>query len=335
MLIDIYNSEITVAHLLGVKQSAKAVIADINLQIRRGELVYLIGKVGSGKSTLLKSLYGEIPICGERARVLGFDLLTIRNKEIPFLRRKLGVVFQDFQLLPDRNIYENMRYVLEATKIFAPNDYHKRICEVLHMVKLERKSLKMPYELSGGEQQRAAIARALLNNPELIIADEPSANLDPETSQEIISLFADIAAMGCGVILGTHDLSLIESFPSRTFRIRENILEEIDVYEIFGFERSNDVVECGNFVEDESDEQECLEEELFEQPYDEHELQNEVFEPVEEEFNEDHVEGYVEDDVFDDQEPLAMEVFESVSEEVLDDNHEEGYLEDEYVEQRG
>lgn len=190
----------------------------INLKINEGEFVYLIGKVGSGKSSLLKSLYAEIPIASGDARVLDYDLASIRLKDKPYLRRKLGIVFQDFQLLTDRSAYDNLRFVLEATGWKDKVEINQRIEDVLRHVGMLNKSYKKPHELSGGEQQRIVIARALLNNPRIIIADEPTGNLDPATGVAIVRHLHDIAAEGTTVIMATHNMALVEQFPARVIK---------------------------------------------------------------------------------------------------------------------
>ncbi|WP_297069054.1 cell division ATP-binding protein FtsE [uncultured Duncaniella sp.] len=187
----------------------------VNLSVEEGEFVYLIGKVGSGKSSLLKSIYADIPIASGDARVLDYDLTTIRNKQIPYLRREIGIVFQDFQLLTDRSAYANLRFVLEATGWRDKAEIDKRIEEVLKEVGMVNKSYKNPHELSGGEQQRIVIARALLNSPRIILADEPTGNLDPATGEAIVSRLHNIASQGTAVIMATHNLALVEQFPAR------------------------------------------------------------------------------------------------------------------------
>ncbi|MFM7822383.1 MAG: cell division ATP-binding protein FtsE [Bacteroidota bacterium] len=200
---------------VNVFQQKNLVLSQVNLQISPGEFVYLIGRTGSGKSSFLKLLYGELPLHQGTGQVAGFQLNTLKEKEIPFLRRKLGIVFQDFQLLPDRSSRENLVFVLKATGWTDKNQIMERVNEVLGKVGLESKGYKMPHELSGGEQQRLAIARALLNDPEVILADEPSGNLDPETSNGIMRLFFDISKNGCAVVMATHNYTLIERFPAR------------------------------------------------------------------------------------------------------------------------
>lgn len=200
---------------VNVFQQKNLVLSQVNLQISPGEFVYLIGRTGSGKSSFLKLLYGELPLLQGTGQVAGFQLNSLKEKEIPFLRRKLGIVFQDFQLLPDRSSRENLVFVLKATGWTDKSQIMERVNEVLGKVGLESKGYKMPHELSGGEQQRLAIARALLNDPEVILADEPSGNLDPETSNGIMRLFFDISKNGCAVVMATHNYTLIERFPAR------------------------------------------------------------------------------------------------------------------------
>ncbi len=194
--------------------------------LRQGEFVYIIGKVGSGKSTLLKSIYCEIPVKEGNALVLDYDLCKIKRKEIPYLRRKLGIVFQDFQLLTDRSVYKNLEFVLKAIS-WKKSDMQARIEEVLHQVGMETKGYKMPHELSGGEQQRIAIARALLNNPSLILADEPTGNLDPETGSQIVQLLHDICQQGTAVLMSTHNYTLVHNFPARVVKCENACLLDI------------------------------------------------------------------------------------------------------------
>lgn len=203
---------------VSVTQGANVVLKNINIEIERGELVYLIGKTGSGKSSLLKILYGEIAPAAGSATVAGYELSTLKKSDIPFLRRKLGIVFQDFQLLHDRSVNANLEFVLRATGWTDKNDIAKRIGEVLDKIHLGTKGHKMPHELSGGEQQRVAIARALLNNPDIILADEPTGNLDPETSEEIVKLFLEIKNSGKTILMATHDYSLFRRFTARTLQ---------------------------------------------------------------------------------------------------------------------
>lgn len=200
------------------------VLKGVTFSVDSGEFVYLLGKVGSGKSSLLKSLYCEVPVLTGEARVFDYDLRAIRNKDIPFLRRKIGIVFQDFQLLMERNVYANLDFVLSATGWRNKADKERRIDEVLAKVGMQNKSYKMPHELSGGEQQRIVIARALLNSPDLILADEPTGNLDPETSAQIISHLYEISKAGTAVVMATHNISLLDAFPARTLRCEDKRL---------------------------------------------------------------------------------------------------------------
>lgn len=200
------------------------VLKDVSFDLQQGEFLYLMGKVGSGKSSLLKSIYSEIPISDGTARVFDYDLNNIKRKEIPMLRRQIGIVFQDFQLLTDRNVHENLRFVLEATGWKNQEDIECRIEEVLKQVAMLNKSYKMPHELSGGEQQRIVIARALLNKPQLILADEPTGNLDPSTSEQIVNHLHEISSNGTAVIMATHNLSLVDQFPGRVLRCEDKKL---------------------------------------------------------------------------------------------------------------
>ena len=194
------------------------ILRNASLTLRNGEFVYVIGKVGSGKSSLLKSLYCEIPILEGKASVMGYDLRKIKSKEIPYLRRKLGIVFQDFQLLIDRSVNKNLEFVLKATGWTNREDIEKRIDEVLEQVGMPNKGYKLPHELSGGEQQRVVIARSLLNEPKLILADEPTGNLDPETSIQIVQLLHDICKKGKAVIMSTHNYTIVDQFPARVVK---------------------------------------------------------------------------------------------------------------------
>ena len=205
------------------------VLSDISLQVNEGELVYLIGRVGSGKSTLLKTLYAEVDIAKGEGEVVGFNLKGIKSRQIPYLRRSMGIVFQDFQLLKDRNVFFNLYDVMRATGWSNDDDIRARIDEVLHLVGLENKSYKMPFELSGGEQQRLAIARALVNKPRLILADEPTGNLDPKTAEDIMEVFQRIVKTGCAVVMSTHNIALIEQYPSRTLLFAQGRLTEVDL----------------------------------------------------------------------------------------------------------
>ena len=194
------------------------VLKHVDLRMDEGEFAYLIGKVGSGKSSLLKSMYAEIPVYTSEARVMDMDLVDIRRKDVPMLRRRIGIVFQDFQLLTDRNVFQNLNFVLNATGWKDASEKEARIDEVLSRVGMANKSYKMPHELSGGEQQRIVIARALLNHPRLILADEPTGNLDPQTGDSIVRYLHDIAGKGTAVIMATHNLQLVEQYPARVMR---------------------------------------------------------------------------------------------------------------------
>ncbi|MCH5245466.1 MAG: ATP-binding cassette domain-containing protein [Muribaculaceae bacterium] len=203
------------------------VLRNVNLRINDGEMVYLIGRVGSGKSTLLKSMYAEVPVKAGSAIVLGRDMSLLKRSEVPYLRREIGIVFQDFRLLTDRTIQANLEFVLRATGWDDKQQIGERIEQVLKEVGMLNKSYKMPHELSGGEQQRMVIARALLNHPKLILADEPTGNLDPETGEQIVALLQRISDKGVAVVMGTHNLQLVEMFPARVLRIdNKQLIEE-------------------------------------------------------------------------------------------------------------
>lgn len=210
-------------------QQGELILSDLNFDINAGEFVYLIGRVGSGKSSLLKTLYAELQLIEGEGYVAGFDLRKLKRREIPMLRRKIGIVFQDYQLLTDRNVFMNLYYVMKATGWKNESEIRKRIDEVLKVVSLEAKGYKMPFELSGGEQQRLVIARALLNRPRLLLADEPTGNLDPLTAEGIIRLFQEIARQGCAVVMSTHNTALIEEYPSRTILFSKGKIKEVPV----------------------------------------------------------------------------------------------------------
>ncbi|MBP6334001.1 MAG: ATP-binding cassette domain-containing protein [Bacteroidia bacterium] len=199
-------------------QSKNLVLSNVDLEIGKGEFAYLIGRTGSGKSSLLKMIYGDLELDEGEANVVGFELNDLKESSIPYLRRKLGIVFQDFQLLTDRSVNANLFFVLKATGWKDRNRMQERVLEVLEKVGLATKGFKMPHELSGGEQQRVVIARALLNDPELILADEPTGNLDPETSEGIMRLLLDISKSGRAVLMATHNYTLIEKFPARILK---------------------------------------------------------------------------------------------------------------------
>ena len=200
-------------------------LKNVSFSIDAGQFVYLIGKVGSGKSSLMKSIYAEVPVESGEARVFDYDLRAIRRKEIPYLRRRIGIVFQDFQLLQDRSAMAHLRFVLEATGWKSKAEMEDRIGEVLKAVGMENKGYKMPHELSGGEQQRIVIARALLNRPKLILADEPTGNLDPQTGYQIVSLLHRLAGEGTSVLMATHNMQMVEDFPARVLRCHDKRLE--------------------------------------------------------------------------------------------------------------
>lgn len=209
-----------------VYQQKHLVLSNVNLQIDKGEFVFLIGQTGSGKSSLLKIIYGDLLIANGAGSVAGFELKKIAEKDIPYLRRKLGIVFQDFQLLTDRSIEQNLDFVMKATGWKDKTLIAERIRDVLDKVGLRSKIKKMPHELSGGEQQRIVIARALLNDPEILLADEPTGNLDPETSEEIVMLLKQISQSGTAVLMASHDYHIIRTFPSRIIKCEGGMVHE-------------------------------------------------------------------------------------------------------------
>lgn len=220
------------SHLLkynhvSILQEDRVVISDLNFELNKGEFVYLLGKTGSGKSSFLKTIYGDISIGIGSAEVCGFNLTNLKRNDIPFLRRKLGIVFQDFQLLNDRSVLENLVFVMKATGWKDESKMKAGILDVLKKVGLEGKESKKPHELSGGEQQRVSIARALINNPELILADEPTGNLDPETSEEIFKLLKSISEMGCSVLFATHDMLIYNPQKGRTLNFENGKVMEV------------------------------------------------------------------------------------------------------------
>ena len=214
---------------VAIERAERIVLQDVTFKLSKGEFCYLVGLVGSGKSSLMKSMYAEIPIEEGVASVLGYEIHRLKRKDIPFLRRKIGIVFQDFQLLQDRSVYANLKFVLEATGWKNNHEIKERIEEVLTKVGMVNKSYKMPHELSGGEQQRIVIARALLNNPELILADEPTGNLDPQTGYLIITLLHELAKSGHTVLMATHNMQLVEEFPARILQCTNKGIIEISI----------------------------------------------------------------------------------------------------------
>ena len=210
-----------------IYQEKNMVLSNVNLEVNHGEFIYIIGKTGSGKSSLMKTLYADLPLKEGQASIVDFDLAALKESNIPYLRRKIGIVFQDFKLLPDRSINENMLFVLKATGWKDPVEMQQKIEEVLEKVDMNSSSYKMPHQLSGGEQQRVAIARALLNDPELILADEPTGNLDPQTSVEVMAVLRKINENGKTVIMATHDYALIMKFPGKTLKCEDGNMFEV------------------------------------------------------------------------------------------------------------
>ena len=210
-----------------IHQQELCVLNDVNLELHKGEFVYLVGKVGSGKTSLLKTFYGELDIASGEAEVLGYDMLHIKRKHIPQLRRKLGIVFQDFQLLTDRTVYDNLEFVLRATGWKSKGEIKDKIEEVLNLVGMRNKGYKLPNELSGGEQQRIVIARAVLNSPEIILADEPTGNLDSETGHAIAELLHGISEAGALVVMTTHNLQLLREFPGKVYRCADHLMTDV------------------------------------------------------------------------------------------------------------
>jgi cell division transport system ATP-binding protein len=212
---------------VNIFQDDRTILNDVSLEVNHGEFLYIIGKTGSGKSSLMKTLYADLPLREGQASIVDYDLAKLKESDIPFLRRKIGIVFQDFKLLPDRSVHENMLFVLKATNWTNEREMEDKINEVLERVDLRSISKKMPHQLSGGEQQRVAIARALLNDPELILADEPTGNLDPQTSVEVMEVLRKINANGKTILMATHDYALIMKFPSKTLKLENASLFEV------------------------------------------------------------------------------------------------------------
>ncbi|MDY6802146.1 MAG: ATP-binding cassette domain-containing protein [Bacteroidota bacterium] len=218
-------------------QKDNLILKDVNLSITKGEFIYFIGKVGSGKTSLIKTMNAEIPLKEGEGKVADFDLTKIKIKQVPYLRRKLGIVFQDFKLLTDRTVFDNLQFVLKATGWKNKNEINDRIADVLDRVGLSYKGYKMPHQLSGGEQQRVVIARALLNDPEIILADEPTGNLDPETSENLMKILFDISNNGRAVIMATHDYNMVKKFTARTFKFEDGKVTEQDQTKEIDFEK--------------------------------------------------------------------------------------------------
>jgi cell division transport system ATP-binding protein len=212
---------------VNIYQEGKTILSHVNLEVNHGEFLYIIGKTGSGKSTLMKTLYGDLALTEGEGHIVDFDLATLKEDDIPFLRRKIGIVFQDFKLLPDRTVKDNMLFVLKATGWIDNQEMQRKIDEVLDKVGMIEFGNKMPHQLSGGEQQRVAIARALLNDPELILADEPTGNLDPQTSAEVLEVLKNINANGKTIIMATHDYALLMKFPSKTLKCEDERIFEV------------------------------------------------------------------------------------------------------------
>lgn len=218
-------------------QQDHLVLTDVNLSVKKGEFMYLVGRVGSGKTSLIKTLNAQIPLREGSGIVAGYNLSRLRKKDIPMLRRKLGIVFQDFQLLIDRSVHDNLEFVLKATGWKSRQETETRIGEVLDKVGLGLKGYKMPHQLSGGEQQRVVIGRALLNDPDIILADEPTGNLDPETSEGIIKLLREISTTGRAVVIATHNYTILKKFPARTVKCENGKLAEVKIDEEIELEK--------------------------------------------------------------------------------------------------
>lgn len=212
---------------VAIAQGGKNILSNVNLEVNHGEFIYIIGKTGSGKSTFMKALYADLPLAEGEGRIVDFDLATLKEDDIPFLRRKIGFVFQDFKLLPDRSVKDNLLFVLKATGWTEKEEIQHKIDEVLDKVGMKAYVDKMPHQLSGGEQQRIAIARALLNNPEFILADEPTGNLDPQTSIEVLDVLRKINETGKTVIMATHDYAMLMKFPSKTLKCEDAKIFEV------------------------------------------------------------------------------------------------------------
>lgn len=210
-----------------IYQDRNLILKNVNLEVMRGDFIYLIGKTGSGKSSLMKTLYADIPLTEGEGYIVDYDLPLLKESKIPYLRRKIGIIFQDFKLLPDRNVHDNLLFVLKATGWKEKAEMQNQIDQVLDKVGMKTKAFKMPHQLSGGEQQRVAIARALLNDPDLILADEPTGNLDPQTSVEVMELLKSINKNGKTIMMATHDYALIMKFPAKTLKLEEGTIFEV------------------------------------------------------------------------------------------------------------
>jgi len=228
-IFNLESDNIIVLEKIPVYQKNILVLSNVSLTVKKGEFVYLIGQTGCGKSSLLKILYGDLPLNEGQAFVADYDLRKIKNKQIPFLRRKLGIIFQDFQLLIDRSVNDNLYFVMKATGWKDKDAMQQRAQEVLAHVGLTTKGFKMPHQLSGGEQQRVAIARALINNPEIILADEPTGNLDPGISSDIVELLMNISKTGTAILFATHDYPLIHKYPARTIKFENGKVSELSI----------------------------------------------------------------------------------------------------------
>ena len=234
----IYHADASFGRRSEAKQlrEGEMVLSEVSFTVAEGEFVYLLGRVGSGKSTLLKTLYAEVPLLTGEGYVAGFDLRRLRRRDIPYLRRKIGIVFQDYQLLTDRNVFMNLYYVMKATGWKEESAIRQRIDKILKIVHLESKAYKMPFELSGGEQQRLVIGRALLNDPKVLLADEPTGNLDPETSMEIMNIFSEVNKRGATIIMATHDKTMVDYMQKRVIAIEDGRIVRDDIKGVYGYE---------------------------------------------------------------------------------------------------
>ncbi len=221
------NQPVLFLRNVNIYQEKNLILQDVNIEVNKGEFIYLIGKTGSGKSSFMKTLYADLPLVEGQGSIVDFDLAKLKESKIPYLRRKIGIVFQDFKLLPDRTVYKNLEFALRATGWRDAKEIQLKIEEVLDKVSMRGKADKMPHQMSGGEQQRVAIARALLNDPDLILADEPTGNLDPQTSSEVMQLLREINQNGKTIIMATHDYALIMKFPAKTIKCDEGVVFEV------------------------------------------------------------------------------------------------------------